>query len=1341
MELFAPEVENLKKKVAAWLESPEQELEATFGIDGRVDVTTFLSVAKRLRARGYSPLPQEDRLTITLPEHLRFAIKGLGIIQNYCQDDILAGKPFVAMIKDRTVPEANIDLSDYDTRVKVRREIDLANDDAKVKEVFNTWATQKKAFRMIRRWSFEPEGHGMVIDLSIVRGTGTYANKSYKWQRLFRDQDIMASEPYYEIEVELKRLEGDTPDIAVKRLIKGIGEVLRGIQKHTFIMRKNVKDRVLRAYKDLVGSDRFRGVAPITMEFQNFAKVRDEGVPNIRDGYNVTDKADGLRVMAFCDKVGEMFMIDMGFTIYKTGLTNPNCRLSLLDGEWVTKTADSKPVSQLLLFDIYIDVDKNDVAKLPFYKAGAAIDETRHNRMKRWISTWNTDTKVAPGITAATRIQVATKSFLFAEKGDSAIFQAAARILDMKTIYNTDGLIFTPNEHGIPTSPAFKEQFKWKPSKDNTIDFLVQVEKFTDSKEDRITVGIKPETGETVTYKTLRLLVGSSADPAFNNPRESILQGTAAATAQRKGGREYRPVPFNPVEFPDTMASICYLEIKADPDTGEDYIITEDSEEPIQTKSIVEMSYDPSESPGWRWKPLRVRMDKTERLQKGILTRTLNSDKTAEGVWNSIHEPITTSMIRSGADEPTDAELSALSKETEGREGVARRYYDRKAPSQDIGKVRGLRDFHNKYIKETILFAAGLHGGGKTLLDLAVGKAADLQKWRRAKVGFVLGVDNAGNNITDPSDGAYSRYLNTRSNAKDLPPMIFAIADSSKLLADGTAGATEQEKDILRSVMGRVRPSGPVPPFVEKEGAGRLKNGADCVSVMFALHYFFENKLTFDGFLRNLADGLKVGGYFIGCCFDGDAVFNLMRATLKGGVKSGMDGNSLLWTITKQYEEDDLPDDDDGFGLGVDVEFVTIGTSHREYLVPFELLKKKLATIGCELLDAAEMAEIGLTESTSMFEATYEKTGKKFPMTASVKQFSFLNRWFVFKRKRETVVIEEVANAAAEMSGALEAPPSAVAALTGKRRPRIVGAPASLAPLSPGAAATAAAASFNRNMAAAAASGAATGVLPATGVPATGVPATGVLPAAANAAASAANANAPPAAVRTVPVAASTAAAPSTKYAIGEVFQFYSRAALQDKLKIDDKGAGRWLAPSAPFPIEDDGVQYPTLDHYMAGMTYKMATNNPNLAKVLFGRDGSIHQEYIRQRLAETSEGTKKLSEDRDFELLEQENKDVKNALRPPTMKKYKVEFDGGKWATVKDEVLRTGVKYRWENDARLRKIVEAVRNQGKILLYYTPGASTSNVGGVRRDDGSIEGENKIGRILMELAKFPGYSS
>jgi predicted NAD-dependent protein-ADP-ribosyltransferase YbiA (DUF1768 family) len=113
------------------------------------------------------------------------------------------------------------------------------------------------------------------------------------------------------------------------------------------------------------------------------------------------------------------------------------------------------------------------------------------------------------------------------------------------------------------------------------------------------------------------------------------------------------------------------------------------------------------------------------------------------------------------------------------------------------------------------------------------------------------------------------------------------------------------------------------------------------------------------------------------------------------------------------------------------------------------------------------------------------------------------------------------------------------------------------------------------------------------------------------------------------------------------------------------------------------------------------------------------------------------LSQDRDYDLLEEEMKRVREAIRPPTMKKYGVTINVVEWAKRKDEVLRKALRYRWENDKRLRTILEAARSQGKVLLYYTPGASSSNLGGVRREDGSIEGDNKIGRILMELANFP----
>ena len=47
MELFSAEAVSIEKQVSEWLEHPEYELETTFGTDGRVDATTFITVAKR----------------------------------------------------------------------------------------------------------------------------------------------------------------------------------------------------------------------------------------------------------------------------------------------------------------------------------------------------------------------------------------------------------------------------------------------------------------------------------------------------------------------------------------------------------------------------------------------------------------------------------------------------------------------------------------------------------------------------------------------------------------------------------------------------------------------------------------------------------------------------------------------------------------------------------------------------------------------------------------------------------------------------------------------------------------------------------------------------------------------------------------------------------------------------------------------------------------------------------------------------------------------------------------------------------------------------------------------
>lgn len=210
------------------------------------------------------------------------------------------------------------------------------------------------------------------------------------------------------------------------------------------------------------------------------------------------------------------------------------------------------------------------------------------------------------------------------------------------------------------------------------------------------------------------------------------------------------------------------------------------------------------------------------------------------------------------------------------------------------------------------------------------------------------------------------------------------------------------------------------------------------------------------------------------------------------------------------------------------------------------------------------------------------------------------------------------------------------------------------------------------------------------------------------------------------------------KYTLSELFQFYNEASTSDKLKMGDPDAARWLSPSSHFPIRDleTGAEYPSVEHYLAGMKYKMATNKPELAAQIFGREGEIHQEALRQRATESAQGARALTAEREHELLKTERKKVleESDIGAKGMKKYRAAFDEGKWFSVKDGVLREALRQRWEGDERLRRIITAVKAKGLVLLYYTGPGSGSDLGGKRTAEGYIDGENKVGRILMELA-------
>ena len=84
-------------------------------------------------------------------------------------------------------------------------------------------------------------------------------------------------------------------------------------------------------------------------------------------------------------------------------------------------------------------------------------------------------------------------------------------------------------------------------------------------------------------------------------------------------------------------------------------------------------------------------------------------------------------------------------------------------------------------------------------------------------------------------------------------------------------------KQIINAVFG----TGPKDATILGKGVyknyGIADSGFNVSSCQFAMHYFFEDNKTVHSFLRNLSECTKVNGYYIGTCYDGETVFNLLR--------------------------------------------------------------------------------------------------------------------------------------------------------------------------------------------------------------------------------------------------------------------------------------------------------------------------------------------------------------------------------------------------------------------------------------------------------------------------------
>ena len=126
-----------------------------------------------------------------------------------------------------------------------------------------------------------------------------------------------------------------------------------------------------------------------------------------------------------------------------------------------------------------------------------------------------------------------------------------------------------------------------------------------------------------------------------------------------------------------------------------------ENNEVIEDNTIVEFRYEINEEENWRWKPLRVRYDKTNEFRRGFKNFG-NAYHVAQSNWHSIHNPITIEMLTTGKNIPDTLDDSDI-------------YYNKKGGSNN---TKSMRDFHNLYVKNKLI--TSVSDAGNILIDYAL---------------------------------------------------------------------------------------------------------------------------------------------------------------------------------------------------------------------------------------------------------------------------------------------------------------------------------------------------------------------------------------------------------------------------------------------------------------------------------------------------------------------------------------------------------------------------------------------------------------------------------------------
>ena len=880
------------------------------------DVADRISDSLQLYSRG-APV-HEHRATFCYSDGLRAVVVGAENILKVCATGSFRGVPLNVERKRRYFDVVTalkgksdtIDVPEAGVRITLRHEEHLR------KDFSGTPMDSASHVRVIHRKSWTS------LD-GIVRYDFSQCKSKTKQTKTFAD--ILKQTPAYELELEVIDRTKTEAEI-VASLLRHMTPVIAAFQGSQFILSSSDIQR----YQMEFEMARMPFVNPVTMERRHLLADRPN---NILSGYTVTNKADGERCFLVVMRDRRVLRITPSSVITWTGLTaTKDVHIgTVIDGEYLAER------NQFCIFDVYWYRGR-DVRRLPLFVSEDDMTKSRLGCARSFVADIPADFTSQMG---SKPLRVTTKLFLAGE--GTAMEEAIRKILDTKFEYPTDGLVFTPR--ASPVAPvadrrgkAWLTVYKWKPASHNSIDFLIKMkhgESFDTTLGKRVVKGtlyVSRTPGDII--HPCETMTGEYAVPDIS-PEERVLADS----------RDRVPSPFQPSVPRSPDAHVIAVPVN---DRG----VPVDAEgNPVQDNTIIECSYDTDIG---RWTIMRTRYDKTHQYRVLGRPQFGNDIAVADAIWTNMHVPITEEMIRNLVANPPDATFEDDL------------YYRDNLDARD----RILRDvygFHNR-IKDD-LYRSSIKNGD-SLLELAVGRAGDLLKWKRTKPSMVVGIDASMSCITSPRQGACVRYLKEKAAnpTEYIPPVLFVCGDMTKPLFEGD----NKYANII---------TGATPPTTAYLNTFAGHTEFDVISCQMAVHYACASDEAFETFADNLET--HGTGLFFGTCLDGASVYSLLMGKQSHMFRSG---TQVFGEFVKEY--DDKQGWAEEFGQAVSVHLESFEQPQKEYLVPFAKMTEVLKEHGYDLVGSTMFADHYADQNTVL-------------LTQEHQAFSFLHRSFVFERTKE----------------------------------------------------------------------------------------------------------------------------------------------------------------------------------------------------------------------------------------------------------------------------------------------------------------------------------------------------